>query len=249
VLADGEQVFLWPNMAQRLALADTGVDGLFPPPAARTDAVAPRDRVTVPELVDELVADRVPEMGIFRVWTPRGRPPALAADQLPLTVEARASLAEYDALTDDPALRCEPPGMPVMLDTPYPVAFIDQGDRILVRYEEWDAQRTIWMRAGGGPELQEHALRGISFGRWEGESLAVFTLYIDYPYFDDLGTPQSRDVTVLERYRPGADWSRLDWEVTVTDAASFTESVTRIGYYAWEPGEAIKPFECTLISD
>jgi len=32
----------------------------------------------------------------------------------------------------------------------------------------------------------------------------------------------------------------------VTDAATFTEPVVRRGHLAWEPGEVIKPFNCTL---
>lgn len=222
----GEQVVLWPNVAARLGLAETGVAGagLFPPPGgAALAAGAPQ--------------------GVFRVWTPRGRPSAV---ELPLTAQARAAASEYSALDDDPALRCEPPGMPVMLDTPYPVEFVDRGDRIVMRLEEWDGLRTIYLDPRNGPLVQEHSPNGVSFGRWEGATLAIFTTYIDYPYFDDLGTPQSRDVTVLERYTPSGDESRLDWQVTVTDPATFTAPVVRRGFMAYEPGEQIKPYNCTL---
>lgn len=223
-LADGIRVVLWPNVASRLGLAETGVAGLFPPPE---DPVAAAGR------------------GIFRVWTPRGRP-EVPASELPLTASARASAETYNALADDPALRCVPPGMPVMLDTPYPVEFVDNGDTITMRFEEWDGQRTIYMQPGSGPPVQDHSPKGVSFGRWEGETLAIFTLYIDYPYFDDVGTPQSDAVTVLERYTPSENETRLDWVTTITDAATFTEPVVQDGFMTWEPGEEIKPFNCTL---
>lgn len=226
-LPDGERVVLWPNVASKLGLAETGVAGLFPPPAG-----APAT---------------APVKGIFRVWTPRGRSPALGLDALPLSAGARDAALLYDPITDDPALRCEPPGMPAMLETPYPIEFVDEGERILMRFEEWDGVRTVYLRPGGGPPVQEPSPKGVSFGRWEGRTLAVFTLYIDYPYFDDLGTPQSKDVTVLERYTPSADETRLDFEVTVTDPATFNEPVVRRGYFAYEPGEAIKPYNCTLL--
>lgn len=223
-----EPLYLWPNIAARLALADTGVEGLFPPPRRAAE-------------------NEVRATGLFRVWTPRGRPPNDPA-LLPLTEQARAAASSYDALADDPALRCVPPGMPSMLDTPYPIEFVDAGERIIMRFEEWDGARTIHMNPGQGPAVQNPSPYGVSFGRWESErtTLAVFTLYIDYPYFDDLGTPQSSAVTVLERYTPSADETRLDWEITVTDAATFTEPVVRRGHLAWEPGEVIKPFNCTL---
>jgi hypothetical protein len=228
-LRDGAEIVLWPNVASRLGLAETGVPGLFPPPAASADAA------TRPS-------------GIFGVWTPRGRPRTVPGS-LALTEGARASASTYDPLEDDPALRCIPPGMPVMLDTPYPVEFVDGGDRIVMRFEEWDAERTIYMNPANGPPAQDPSPKGVSFGRWEGNTLAIFTLYINYPYFDDLGTPQSESVTVLERYTPSNDDSRLDWEVTVTDPGTFIEPVVRRGFMVFEPGETIKPFNCTLVDD
>jgi hypothetical protein len=225
-LADGRSVLLWPNVAARVGLADTGGAGLFPPPVAAAPAQ--------------------PSAGIFKVWTPRSRPRNDPA-ALPLRDSARDAAALYQPLTDDPALECIAPGMPSMLDTPYPIELIDRGEHIVMRLEEWDAERTIHMNPGRGPPSQEPSPYGVSFGRWEGQTLAVFTLYIDYPYFDDLGTPQSPAVTVLERYTPSEDGTRLDWVITVTDEATFTAPVLRRGFMAFEPGETIKPYGCTLV--
>jgi hypothetical protein len=61
-----------------------------------------------------------------------------------------------------------------------------------------------------------------------------------------LGTPQSKGVTVLERYTPSDDGTRLDWETTVTDPAMLARPVTRRGFMAFEPGEKIKPYDCKL---
>jgi hypothetical protein len=222
LMPDGGQVVLWPNVAARLGLAETGVNGLFPPPSA-----AATRRV----------------QGIFRVWTPRGRSRGQA---LPLTDAGREMASEYNALEDDPALRCIPPVMPVMLETPYPIEFVDQGDRILMRFEEWDGLRTIHMTPRNGSAAGEPSPKGESFGRWEDATLAIFTTHINYPYFDDLGTPQSAAVTVLERYTLNDAETRLDWELTVTDPQTFTSPIERRGYLAYEPGEVIKAFNCTL---
>jgi hypothetical protein len=199
--------------------------------------------LAVAPLAAAQVQVQVNAQGIFRVWTPRGRP---IATELPLTGAARAAAAAYNALTDDPALKCVAPGMPAMLDTPYPVEFVDQGDRIQVRYEEWDGQRTVYMNPANGPAVQAPSSKGVSFGRWNGTTLEIFTLYIDYPYFDDVGTPQSGSVTVFERYMPNDAYTRLDWEVSVTDASTFTVPVVQRGFMAFEPGERIKPFNCEL---
>jgi hypothetical protein len=106
--------------------------------------------------------------------------------------------------------------------------------------------RTVYLVPGDRPAEQAHQLRGTSFGRWEQGSLAIFTLYIDYPYFDRFGTPQSRDVTVLERYTPDADFARLDWEATVTDEATFSAPIVRLGHYSFEPGAVFEPSNCPL---
>jgi hypothetical protein len=236
-LADGRRVVLWPNVAARLRLADTGVDGLFPPPAAAAaDSAATAVDRSAPQS----------PRGIFRVWTPRGRPAADPAG-LPLRESAREAARAYQPLRDDPALQCIAPGLPVMLDTPYPVQFVEDGDRIVMRFEEWDGVRTVYMNPRNGPRVQDPSPYGVSFGRWEAETLAIFTTYINYPYFDDLGTPQSAAVTVLERYTPSGGGERLDWVVTVTDEATFTQPVVRRGFMAYEAGESIKAYNCTLV--
>lgn len=222
-LPSGAHVVLWPDIASRLGLAEAIVPGLYPPPEPSASRAA---------------------TGIFRVWTPRSR---TAPDPLPLTRRASDVASLYDPLEDDPALRCEPPGMPVMLDTPYPVEFRQDGDRITMRFEEWDGERTIYMRPGNGPPVQEPTAKGVSFGRWEGSTLAVLTTNVSYPYFDDLGTPQSGGVMILERYTPDDESGRLEWVVTVTDSAMFTEPVVKKGYMSWEPGETIRPYGCTLL--
>jgi hypothetical protein len=223
-LADGRQLLLSPDVAAELGLADTGSVGLFPPPPA-----------------DGAAAGQA--QGIFGVWTPRARPPAVDFE---LTPRAREAALAYRPLADDPALRCIAPGMPSMLATPYPIEFIDQGEQITIRFEEWDGRRTVYMNPRSGPRIQEPSPYGVSFGRWEGETLAIFTTYIRYPYFDALGTPQSAAVTVLERYTPSSDYARLEWTITVTDPATFVRPVVRRGFMAFEPGEEIKPYDCTL---
>jgi len=223
--ADGRHVVLWPSIAGRLKLADSG--DLLPP--ARANGAAPEST----------------PLGIFKIWTPRGLLTRLAT--LPLTERARAAKDSYVAVDDDPALRCIPAGMPVLLDTPYPVEFVDEGDRIIMRLEEWDGARTIYMTPGGGPSVQERSPNGISSGRWEGKTLAIFTTYIDYPYSDDRGTPQSDAVTVLERYTPSEDGARLNTEVTVTDPATYTEPLVRRGWMSFDPDQTIKPYQCTLL--
>jgi hypothetical protein len=140
--------------------------------------------------------------------------------------------------------RCVPPGMPAMLDTEYPIEFVERGELIVLRFEEWGIARTVYMDPRNRPAVQDPSPMGVSFGRWSGATLEIFTLYIDYPYFDRHGTPQSADVTVFERYTPDAAASRLEWEITVTDPRTWAVPVRTSGYSVTAAGEALEPPAC-----
>ena len=87
---------------------------------------------------------------------------------------------------------------------------------------------------------------GYSVGDWEENRLVIYTDRINYPYFDDLGTPQSGNLQITERYTLNEDGTRLDWEALAVDPEIFTEPVLLTGYMEWVPGEEVKPFDCTV---
>ena len=200
---------------------------------------------------DLLQASAGPEPeGIFRVWS-RGRAygdhinDSPTGFELPYTPESQAARDRYDPVTDDTALKCIQQGMPGIMDNPYPIEFVDDGDDIELRVEEWSVVRTIHMSGYDDPESQVFTRQGYSVGRWEDETLVVHTSKVDWPFFDDVGTPQSMDVDIVERFALSPDASRLDYEITVTDPATFTETISLDGYWAWVPGEEVKTYQCT----
>lgn len=170
--------------------------------------------------------------GLFRVWVPQAA--AASVEPLPLrsslTREGSVPGAAPGEAQRAASVSCGPPGMPAILQTAQPVELVDGGDRVVMRFAEWNAERVVYLRPGNGPPSGQRSPLGASFGRWEGRTLAIFTLYIDYAFFDARGTPQSKDVTVLERYTPSAGGERLDYRVTVTDDATFTRPVVREGF-------------------
>lgn len=182
---------------------------------------------------------------IFRVWLPKERPrTGTATTVFPLTEAGRRVKALWDP-AQDPALRCIPPGLPTAMDNPYPVEFRDQGDTILFLLEEWDGIRTIHMTDSGSRQ-QPQPRMGYSVGRWEGRTLVVETTDIDWRYIDDLGTPQSEDVVIAERFTLSPDGTSLAWEAQITDPVNFTEPVVMEGLWVWIPGHEVKPFNCAL---
>ena len=132
------------------------------------------------------------------------------------------------------------------MDNPYPIEFTAQGDDIIVSLEEWDGVRTIHMGNTASRADQPRSHMGFSTGRWDGNTLIVTTVDVDYPFFDDVGTPQSRQAEIVERFTLNDDNTRLDWELRFTDPVNFTEPVILEGNWKWVPGELIKPYECAL---
>ena len=48
------------------------------------------------------------------------------------------------------------------------------------------------------------------------------------------------------RLRPSADGSRLDYEMTVTDPATFTRPVVLRQHWLWLPSVTLLPYECAV---
>ena len=193
--------------------------------------------------------------GIFRVWStsvtdPNAWPFPEMFDlslisNYPLTEEAQAALQAFDPLTDMPTLNCAVKGMPTIMEQPYPMEIVGQGDNILLRLEEYDTLRTVRMNETAAPADQPLSNLGYSTGRWDGDTLVVRTTNVSWPFFDSVGIPLSEAVEIVERFIPSDDGSRLDLVMTVTDPATFTEPVDVGKTWLALPGIQVEPYECT----
>jgi hypothetical protein len=183
--------------------------------------------------------------GIFRVWstnmTDRAAFPMFKGGY-PLNDAARAVVAEWDPLDND-LLHCGTKGMPLIMITPAPLEFVRDGERILMRLEEYDARRTIHMSEGAVPPAESTQM-GLSRGRFEGETLVVETDHIRAQYFDPDGVPQSDQIRLVERFTPNADYTRLDYSLTVTDPVYFTETFELSRYFVWKPEMTVQAYDC-----
>ena len=158
-------------------------------------------------------AQSVPSIdGIWEptLGAPAGHPPE--AD-VSLTTEGRAEFERFSE-ENDPTLKCIMPGVPLGVYDPYPLEIIQQDHQIALLYEHFHMVRRIFMDGRQAPEDWWPSLVGFSVGRWEGDTLVVQTAKIDWPFFDDVGTPQSMDVDIVERFALSPDASPLDYEIT-----------------------------------
>jgi hypothetical protein len=182
--------------------------------------------------------------GLFQIWSIAGGRRVPLDHELPLTNSARAQQAAWDPITEDPLLQCTPPGMPPTMGNPYPMQFTQQGNNILIRLEEFDNVRTIYMQPN--EDANTPGPLGYSLGRWGNGSLIVDTSNINYPYFNRVGVAQSELVATSERFTVSDNGLRLDYELTITDPNTLTESVNWSTHYLSGRGEVIRPYECTV---
>ncbi len=189
-------------------------------------------------------------LGLFRVWSTDGVPLALGSmarnESFRLTEEARAAEAAWDPLSlDNPFRGCSPKGMPNIMEQPNPMQFVDQGDEILLRMEEYDTVRVISMRPTSADEPLPPSILGRSVGHWDGATLVVDTDRISWTYFNQRGLRQSEAIELVERFTPSENGARLDYELTITDPALFTEPAVLTKSWVWVPGDEVLPFDCT----
>jgi hypothetical protein len=179
----------------------------------------------------------------FRVWSYDQLYERKAA--FVLTERAQDAVARYDPFTDTPSLRCIPPGMPNANLNPYPIEFVNNGDNILLRIEEWEAERRIDITASSIPDDAPRSRLGYSIGRLNGNVLEIETARLIDQLLDDDGIPMSADARILERYTINADADTLEYEVTVTDPEFLQRPATWTASWKAVPGAVIRPFECS----
>ena len=185
-------------------------------------------------------------LGFFRVWTSDGQSYDVSPDNFPFTDAARTALDEWDQVQDNPHYGCLPKGMPTIMQQPFPIEFIEHGDEIHLRIEEYDLLRVIHVGGAALAPSDPPTILGDSVGRWEGETLVVTTTNIDWPFsFNQIGIPQSDAVELVERFTVVDDGARLRYEITAIDPAVYTEPLTLTKDFLWVPGLEIRPYECT----
>jgi len=187
---------------------------------------------------------------LFRTWVsdlddPDSNPGTLFAGLTwPLTEKARGVAAQFNPVTDTTTEGCTPKGMPAIIRQPFPIEFVDRGDTIELKMEEYDTRRTIHLRAATVADVTRTPL-GYSAGKWEGSTLVVETTRLNEPYLNSTGAPMSPAAKLVERFSPSADGSRLNYTLVITDPESLTTSIEGKRSWVWRADEKVMPFNCT----
>jgi hypothetical protein len=183
--------------------------------------------------------------GIFRVWSTKlDEPGSFWGEHYPLTEAAQKVVAKWDPIHDTVARGCEPKGMPTIMEQPYPMEFVKRKDSILLRMEEYDTVRTIYMADSIKLNSLAKGRLGRSKGHWEGTTLVVTTDGVTWPYLDPQGTPLSPLVSMVEQFAPSPDGTHLLYSVVITDPKYLNKPVELKRSWVARPNESVKPYNC-----
>lgn len=162
----------------------------------------------------------------------------------PLLPEA---LARFKATRgeDDPINRCEPPGIPRLVNLAFPFEILQTAAVVYFLFEYDQHVRRVFI-GGKHPENLDPTWLGHSVGHWEGRTLVVDTIgFHDTMWLDMRGHPHSDALHVIERYTLSADANSLQHEVTIDDPKMYSkpwQTVTKS--HARRPDLKIQEFIC-----
>ena len=183
-------------------------------------AAAPSHDLSGVWLIKQTYQDAA-HLGVY--GTPmRGVPPMTAWAKEKYAVAHPGGVVGTGDEDNDPALHCDPTGMPrIMGEGPF--EFIQIPGRILVLIEDAYARRTIWMDGRALPKDPDPTWYGYSVGRWEGDTLVVDTVGLDErSWLNGAGYPHSDQAHIVERIHR-KDHDNLEVATTITDPKAYTQ--------------------------
>jgi hypothetical protein len=145
---------------------------------------------------------------------------------VPYTDAGRTAYVEHDS-KDDPTSNCWLPGVPRIMQSPYPVQFVQNPDYLVILFEYMHTFRSIPLNGRQHPENMEPAFLGDSAGHWEGDVLVVGTTGLrgaPWTWLDTAGHQHTGAMRVIERFRRMAN--AIQYEYTVDDPKFYAKPWT-----------------------
>jgi len=170
----------------------------------------------------------------------RGATPA--GPQLTPEYAAKRDALRAQAREDNETANCLPPGMPGIMNQPYPMEFLLTPGKMTIVIEAYTQVRHIYTDGRKLPEDPDEKFFGTSIGHWEGDTLVVETVGFSPLTQLAAGIPHSDSMKILERFRL-TDPDTMSIETTITDpkalTAPFTSSRTLKRHRNWTIAEYI----------
>ena len=169
--------------------------------------------------------------GVWELVFARGGPPP---EPPALTPEYAAKMKAYQAEEakggnqDNTTANCVPPGMPQIMNQPYPMEFLFTPGKITVVIEAYSQMRRIFTDGRKHPDDPDQTYNGHSIGRWDGDTLVVDSMgFVADTPLSQGGIAHSDKMRVEERLRISAP-DTMEIRTTVTDPVALTKPWTSV---------------------
>ena len=168
------------------------------------------------------------------------------------TPKGLAAMKRYTQAAN-PVADCVPFASPFLPSLPYLNEIEIRNDRLIIRSEFLNVDRTVYMDGRGHPADGVRTNQGHSIGRWEGDVLVVDTnLFADHTLGSYLGSgrnelrelPSGPQKHVVERYQLGEDGTRLVIDSVLEDPEYLAEPVTMSMEWDYAPNLPLLRFGC-----
>lgn len=160
-------------------------------------------------------------------------------------------LTGYDA-ANDAALDCTPEGdgLQHQITAPIPIEIEQRDDVVLIRYEYWNAVRTVYLDGRRSSPDAGPTRLGFSVGRYDGSTLIVETTNLVPSQISLAGGKfvLSENARFVERYTINDDGDRLDIEWSVIDPVNFREPYIAKAVLLDAPDWELDEFVCEAIT-
>ena len=164
----------------------------------------------------------------------------------PATEKGREAMSNANAL-DTPQKDCIPIAAPGLMFYPVANTIAVLPDRVVMRVDWMDSERTVYLDGREHPPAGETSLHGHSVGRWEGDTLIVDTTnYMEHPWGLSTSLPGSTQKHLVERFRISEDGKRLVYSGTMEDPEYLAAPVEWSGEWLYRPNMSHSNEECDL---
>jgi hypothetical protein len=140
---------------------------------------------------------------------------------VPYTPAGLAAFKNHDS-KDDPTGLCFAPGVPRIMQSPFPMLVMQTPGYIGMLFEYQRIWRLIYTDGRGHHEDAGATFMGDSIGKWDGDTLVIETTdFNDRTWLDTAGHQHTANMRVIERYtRTGPE--TLAFEISVEDPAYYS---------------------------
>ncbi len=164
----------------------------------------------------------------------------------PVTEKGKAAMTNVDpkATTQKD---CIPIGAPALMFYPVANTITVQRDRVVMKVDWMDSERTVFLDGRKHPPAGETFLQGHSVGRWEGDTLVVETANFK-EHANGLSTslPGSTQKSLIERFRLSPDGKSLLYSGVIEDAVYLAKPVEWSGQWLYRPTMPHSNEKCDL---